>query len=108
MGVRPPSSDEEESTDVAFGIVELDARLDDADLSYPATATELTGALSNPEVAYDPRGHTVALRNVVERAEREEFDSKRDVMQTLHPVFEELRSSSTVGLWARLRSMFGG
>lgn len=109
MGVRPPDNDElDDGPDaVDFGIAALDALLDDADVSYPATGDEVVAALDDPQVAYDPNGNTVALSTVVEATNRTEFDSELDLLDALHPEFEAHRRSRD-GLIEKLRALFSG
>ncbi|WP_137287519.1 DUF5789 family protein [Halorussus salinisoli] len=105
MGVRPPSSDSDDGPDVIeFGIAEVAAELDDGDLSFPATGTEVVESLSDPRIKYDASGHTVALSEAISEVERERFDDKQEFLNALHPVFEKYRHSRTPGVIERVRS----
>lgn len=105
MGVRPPQDDDDEpDRSIEFGIAALSARLEESDLTYPASGEEIVEALSNPEIPYGPGGGTISLRAAIERCDREQFDSERQLHDALHPVFEEERTSSGVVGW--LRSIF--
>jgi hypothetical protein len=111
MGVRqPPDGEEDDETMVAFGIAALDARMDDAEVSFPATGEEIVAALGDPDVEYDPQGHAVALSEAVARADAtdREFERRRHFMNALHPVFEDLRTSSAPGFVQWLRSLIPG
>lgn len=111
MGVRqPPDGEEDDEEMVAFGIAALDARMDGADVSFPATGQEVSAALGNPAIEYDPQGHTVALAEVMARADAldREFERRRELMNALHPVFEDLRTSSTPGFVQWIRSLLPG
>lgn len=106
MAARPPQDDTEEPDALVFGIAALDDRLDRAELPYPADAETVVDRLSDPEIPYDPAGNTMALSEAVEQAGTERFDSERELLDALHPVFEERRRSSPTGLLERLRSLF--
>ncbi|WP_049903059.1 DUF5789 family protein [Halococcus agarilyticus] len=106
MAARPPQDDAEEPDTLAFGIAALDDRLDRADLTFPADADETVRALGDPDVPYDPSGRSMALSAALERVERERFDSEDELLDALHPVFEERRQSGPTGLLDRLRSLF--
>ncbi|WP_435178188.1 hypothetical protein [Halorussus sp. AFM4] len=105
MGMRPPPSDSDDGPDVIeFGIAEVAAVLDDGDVSFPATGTEVVESLSDPRIKYDADGHTVALSEAVSAVERDHFDSKREFLNALHPVFERYRNSRTPGVIERVRA----
>ncbi|WP_121821401.1 DUF5789 family protein [Halostella salina] len=103
MGVRPPANDSDEPDAIEFGIAAVDARLDAADVTFPATRTDLVDALDD-EVPYDAQGRTVALAEAIDETDRHEFDSEQDLLNELHPVFEN-RRSSPMSLLDRLRAM---
>jgi hypothetical protein len=106
MGMRPPQDDEEEPDSLAFGIAALDERLNRAELTFPAETDEIVHALGDPEIPYDPSGHSVALSEALEQVGKNRFDAEDELLDTLHPVFEERRRSSSNGLLGRLRSLF--
>lgn len=107
MGVRPPSNDvDDEPETIEFGIAELDARLDEREVSFPATVEELAAAHGDLRISVDAAGHEMRLADAVAESDRTEFDSKQDLLNVLHPVFEaerERRGGSIVG---RLRALF--
>jgi hypothetical protein len=104
MGVRPPADDGLEEPDVVeFGIAALDARLDQ--VSYPIDVATLEARYGDLKVPYDATGNTVTLASVLERVDRREFDSERDLKNALHPVFEEIRESKSTSLLAQLRAL---
>lgn len=107
MGVRPPPSDSEDDdeTTITFGIAALDARLDDAEVPFPATGDEVVRALGDPDVPYDASGHTVALSRAVEEAHENRFENEQELLNALHPVFESHRERSAGGLVERVRSL---
>jgi hypothetical protein len=106
MGVRPPQDDADEPESLAFGIAALAERLDRADVSYPVDSTELVRALNDPAIPCDPGGTELALSTALERVGTSRFDSEDELLDALHPVFEEYRRSASGGLLGRLRSLF--
>lgn len=108
MGARPPQSNSEKTDSIEFGIAELAAELDRAEISFPATADEIVRATENPRIDYDATGHAVALADVFEgtETERNRFESQRQVLNELHPVFEEYRTTRSPSLVERVRTMF--
>jgi hypothetical protein len=93
MGVRPPANDDEEPEAIEFGIAAVDARLDDADVTFPASKRDIVDALNRSEVPYDATGRSVSLDDAIGETGRQEFDSEQDLLNALHPVFEKRRSS---------------
>lgn len=106
MGVRPPADDTSEADLVEFGIAALDARLADADLTFPANREEVVAAVGEEPIEYDASGNTIDLASALERTDQETYDSERDLLNALHPVFEDLRSSTAPGVIGWLRSLF--
>ncbi|WP_152040984.1 DUF5789 family protein [Salinigranum salinum] len=104
MGVRPPQQDESDTDHIEFGIAALEPHLDDR-IDYPATAEEVIRAVGDVEVSYDASGGTVALSEILEAAPATRFESKRDLLDELHPVFEEYRASASNSLVGRLRGL---
>ena len=106
MGVRPPQDDTDEPESLAFGIAVLAERLDRADVAYPVDSTALVRALDDPKIPCDPAGNGLALSTALERVEKGRFDSEDELLDALHPVFEEQRRSASASLLGRLRSLF--
>jgi hypothetical protein len=104
MGVRPPADDGEEPAAIEFGIAAVDARLDEADVSFPATRADLLEELDG-DVPYDGRGRTMRFADALERTDRREFDAERELLDALHPVFEE-RRGSPMSLLDRVKALF--
>lgn len=105
MGVRPPPSNSDEGPDVIeFGIAEVAAELDDAELSFPATGEEVVRRLSDPRIKYDANGHGVPLSEAVSEVERDRFESQQEFLNALHPVFERYRTSRTPSVIERVRA----
>ncbi len=105
MAVRPPQDDDEEPENLAFGIAALDARLDEADVEWPATDSEVLTALGDPSIPYDASGNEVALADVLDRVPVREYDSETELLNALHPVFEEYRENSTRSVIGQLRAL---
>ncbi len=106
MGVRPPSNDVDEEPDVVeFGIAALDARLADADVSFPATAEELREYFGDATVPYDASGNEMPVAEALAEADGESFDSEDELLNALHPVFERKRQAASTSLVKQLRGL---
>lgn len=106
MAARPPQDDAEEPDSITFGIAALDGRFDSSDLTFPADQNTIVDALGDPEIPYDPSGQSIALSDALDHTRQEEFDTEDDLLDALHPVFEERRRSASTGLLGRLRALF--
>lgn len=105
MAVRPPSNDSDEPDAIEFGIAALDARLKEADVTFPATGQELLDGLDSTDVPYDSSGSTLDLREALDRVPTSEFETETELLNALHPVFEEHRERAGGGFLARLRRL---
>jgi len=106
MGVRPPSDDMDDEPDVIeFGIAALDARLEQLDVTFPATADELVAEYGDVRVPVDAAGTEITLATALEQTTRREFETERELLDVLHPVFEERRQGSSRGYLSQLRSL---
>lgn len=106
MGVRPPSNDVTDEPDVVeFGIAALDARLADQDLEYPVSTSELERRFGDATIPYDASGHEMPVTDAIAETDRESFESKADLLNALHPVFERKRQAAGTGILAQLRAM---
>jgi hypothetical protein len=106
MGVRPPSDDvDDEPATVEFGIAALDARLEDRDVSFPATAADIEASHGDVRVSVDPAGHEISLREALHEADSETFDSKQDLLNALHPVLERKRRKYSGSILGKLRAL---
>jgi len=106
MGVRPPSSgDDEEPKSVEFGIAAVDARLRDADLSFPATKDDVAAELGHERIPYDVHGNDVALGEMLAEVDTREFRSRQELLNDLHDPFEEYRQANSGGVFQQFRSM---
>jgi hypothetical protein len=105
MAARPPQQDTSSPDSVEFGIAALVGHLDQADLEFPATDDEVVRALGDPEIPYDGSGSAVALSEAMEALPKRTFDSESELLDMLHPVFEEYRVSGSGSLIGRLRAI---
>jgi len=85
--------------------VALDARIDEREVSFPASASDLESAYGDMRVAVDPSGHEIRLSAALSACEAESFDSKQELLNALHPVFEEKREKLSGGILGRLRAL---
>ncbi|WP_049985762.1 DUF5789 family protein [Halobellus rufus] len=104
MAVRPPQQDGDEPDSLEFGIAALTPYLSDAELSFPATSDEIVRALGDPEIPVDANGNAVRLSEALEATATSRFDSKRELLDALHPVLEEYRASNG-GIFSQLRAL---
>jgi hypothetical protein len=105
MGVRPPQQDDDEPDAIEFGIAALDARLSDAQVRYPADADVIVAALNDAAIPYNAAGNTVAISDAIDRSDRTSFESEQDLLNALHPVFEEMRESASSSIWLQLKAL---
>ncbi len=92
MAARPPGGgDTSEPEAIEFGIAALDARLEEADVSFPATGEEIRRVLGDQEVPYDAKGRTLALSDVLDRVPQQEFENETEFLNAVYPVFDEAR-----------------
>ncbi|MFD1646130.1 hypothetical protein [Haloarchaeobius litoreus] len=96
MGMRPPSNDTDEPTSVEFGIAAVDARLDEFDIAYPVTKPDLERRIGHLDIAYDMKGHTLSMRDALDKVDRDEFADEQALLNALHPVFERRREKGSV------------
>ena len=105
MAARPPQQDSSSPDAVEFGIAALVGHLDHADVEYPATSDEIVRALGDPDIPYDGSGGSVALSEAMEALPKRTFESESELLDLLHPVFEEYRVSASGSILGRIRSM---
>lgn len=105
MGVQPPSDDIGEEPDVIeFGIAALDAELPE-DLAFPIERDELRRAHGDLSIPVDAAGTEMTLGTALERCQSTSFDSRQDLLNKLHPVFEERREAVSNSVLAQIRSL---
>ncbi|MFD1634995.1 hypothetical protein ACOZ4L_04560 [Haloplanus ruber] len=105
MAARPPQQDSSSPDAIEFGIAALAGHLDRTDIDFPATDEEIVRALGDPDVPYDAAGSAVALSEAIETLPKRTFESESELLDLLHPVFEEYRVSTSGSLLGRLRSI---
>lgn len=104
MAARPPSNDLDDEPDtVEFGIVVLEAQVDDRSVTFPISASELQAAHGDLRLAVDPSGTKVSLADALDDCERDSFESKQELLNAMHPVFEKKRNST--GIIGKLRAL---
>jgi len=104
MAARPPSSDLDDEPDtVEFGIVALEAQVEKRGVSFPISTAELRAAHGDLRLAVDPSGTEMRLADALDACEQESFESKQDLLNAMHPVFEQKRDST--GIIGRLRAL---
>lgn len=94
MAARPPGGDTSEPEAIEFGIAALDARLEEANVSFPATGEEILRALDDPEVPYDAKGRSMALAEALDRVPQSRFENETELLDALYPVFDEARQGT--------------
>lgn len=105
MAVRPPQDDISEGPDtIAFGIAALDSYLDESDVTFPTDEEGLRDSLGSVDIPYNAAGNTITLDSALEQVPKQHFESKRELLNALHPVFEERRVSGGSGILNRIRS----
>ena len=105
MGVRPPGNDDtDEPASIEFGIAAVDAQLRDVDLSFPASRAEVERTLGTERIPYDVHGNDVPLSTILEELPQQQFDSRQELLNALHPAFEQYRKQHSGGFLGRLRS----
>ena len=106
MGVQPPSNDVTEEPDVVeFGIAALAARVEDLEIEYPVEAQRLVDRYGDIAVPVDAAGAEISVAEAVRTSGRREFDSEQELLNALHPVFEEKREATSRNILAQLRAL---
>lgn len=105
MGVRPPQGDSSPPDTIEFGIAAVNARLDEADLSFPATREEILRAVDDTSIPCDASGNTLDLSQALDELPRDRFDTESELLNQLHPVFEDHRTTTSTSVVGRLRGM---
>lgn len=106
MGVRPPQdNDASEPETIEFGIAAVDARLRESDLDFPASVDAVERTIGDEPVPFDATGSTVTLDVALAETGRESFETRQELMNALHPVFEEYRATRSGSLFGRIRGL---
>ena len=106
MGVRPPQNDSSEPDTIAFGIAALDERLERSGVQFPAMTDEILAAVDDTSVPYDAGGSTLDLEAALDRVPGDRFETETELLNALHPVFEERRERGAGSFVSRLRDLF--
>ena len=105
MAARAPPDDSSDPDVIEFGIAALAARLDEAGIQYPTTSQQLCAAVDDTAIPVDGAGNTVELAAVLDRLPQDEFATQAELLDMLHPVFEEQRKQSAQSVFGRLRAL---
>lgn len=106
MGVRPPSNDvDDEPNTMEFGIAALDAHVEQRNISFPISREELDTAHGDVQIAVNASGRKIALSTVLADCDSERFESKQNLLNELHPIFERKREQLSGGIIGQLRSL---
>lgn len=101
MAAPPPQNDDSKPEVITFGIAAVDAALEETEITFPTDRETLVAALGEEEIPYDTRGRSVAFEAALAEVDQDEFESRRELMNALHPVFEARRGSGGIGGWLR-------
>ncbi len=107
MGVQPPTNDiDDDGPDVVeFGIAALDARLSDLPVTFPVDAETLTDEYGDVAIPIDVGGTELRLEEALSEIPQRRFETERELLNALHPVFEKRRAKASNSLFAQLRSL---
>lgn len=106
MAARPPSGGVDDEPDLEeFGIVALDGAIEEWGLSFPVDRDELAARHGDESVAVGPSGHEMELSTALGRTSEETFESKQQLLNALHPVFEAERERRGSSILGTLRSL---
>jgi hypothetical protein len=96
---------EEEPDVIEFGIAALDARLEQADVTFPTTADRLVAEYGDLSVPIDAAGTEIRLAEALDQTTVQEFETEEELLEVLHPVFEQRRQGSSRGYLSQLRAL---
>ena len=103
MAARPPGGGGSSKPEaIEFGIAVVDARIEEADVSFPATSAEILADLDDHEIPYDAKGRTVALEDALDQLPQRRFENETELLDALYPVFDRKRRESG-GFFSSLR-----
>lgn len=106
MAARPPPNDLDDEPDTTeFGIVALDAAIEEWGVSFPVTSRELADSYGDERIAVDPSGHETSLEAILSDCPCDRFERKQELLNELHPVFEKRRERISGSILGRLRAM---
>lgn len=103
MAARPPGGGGSSEPDaIEFGIAVVDARVEAAGVSFPATEDEILTAIDDTAIPYDAKGRTMPLSEAFEQIPQTTFENETELLDALYPVFDRERQRSG-GLLSSLR-----
>jgi len=102
MAARPPGGGSTDPDAIEFGIAVLDERIEEADVSFPATGEEVVAALDDGAIPYDAKGRTIRLSEALTEVPQTEFENETEFLDALYPVFDRKRREGG-GLLTSLR-----
>jgi hypothetical protein len=105
MAARAPPDDTADPDVIEFGIAALAARLDESGVAYPTTSQQLCATVNNTAIPIDGAGNTVELAEALDRLPQDEFATQGELLDMLHPVFEEQRKQAAKSVLGRLRAL---
>lgn len=105
MGARPPQNDTGDPDVIEFGIAALVARLEEVSVEYPVTESQLLASIDNTAIPVDGSGNTVELSVALDQLPQQTFASESELLEQLHPVFEEQRRQAGGSIFGRLRAL---
>ncbi len=105
MGARPPQNESSEPDVIEFGIAALAARLEETNIAYPVTDSELVTAIERTAIPVDSAGNTVELADALDQLPQSKFRSEADLLEQLHPVFEAERKKAGSSIMGQLRAL---
>jgi hypothetical protein len=81
MAARPPGGGGTSEPDaIEFGIAVLDARIEEAGVSFPATGDEIVAAVEDDEIPYDAKGRTIALSEALAQVPQTKFSTSQSIL----------------------------
>jgi hypothetical protein len=105
MAVRPPSGDGTDPDAIEFGIAALAAHLDEGAVDFPADTETIADALDHVAVPVDANETTVSIDDALRATERTHYESRNQLLNELHPVFEAYRAEASTSIVGRLRGL---
>ncbi|MFC7072857.1 hypothetical protein ACFQJ7_13725 [Halovenus rubra] len=106
MAARPPQNDITDESDAGeFGIVAVDGAMDTWDISFPTSTDELARQYGDESIPVDPAGHEIAFETALTDCQKDRFEHKQELLNALHPIFEEKRERLSNSLFGRLKTL---
>lgn len=106
MAARPPSNDIDDGPDVTeFGIVALEATLEDWDVSFPLTVEDLTDKYGDERIPVNATGHEMSLEAALSECQEMRFEHRQALLNALHPVFETERQRVANSVLGHVRAL---